>query len=101
VVPKGDRRRALVALRDRLAQETDDTLWAKHKRECNCQCGMGDGRLLVALVKELRDTLRELDSLPDEGRESAVDKLTSRVSATRDELSEKRTTRRRSAAPAS
>jgi hypothetical protein len=62
---------------------------------------MGDGRLLVALVKELRDTLRELDSLPDEGRESAVDKLTSRVSATRDELSEKRTTRRRSAAPAS
>lgn len=88
VAPANDRRATLVAIRDRLAQETDDTLWAKHKRECNCQCGMGDGRLLVALVKELRAVELELSSLPETGGEvSDLDRLA-------DELAPRRATRR-------
>ena len=94
VVPVGDRRKALEAIRDRLAQETDDTLWAKHKRECNCQCGMGDGRLLVALAKELRETIRELDSLPVAAKEeSSVDRVRAAAAAKRDELAVRRARR--------
>jgi hypothetical protein len=88
VIPEGDRRESLVAIRDRLALETDDTLWAKHKRECNCQCGMGDGRLLVALTKRLSEVLAELAALPDEKSEvSDLDRLA-------DELAPRRATRR-------
>jgi len=93
VVPEGDRRASLEAIRDRLASETDDTLWAKHKRECNCQCGMGDGRLLVALVKELRETIRELDSIPPASKESTIDRLRTQVAAERDELAAARARR--------
>jgi hypothetical protein len=64
VAPLNDRRQTLLAIRDRLARETDDTLWSTHKRECDCSCGMGDGRLLVALVKELRAVEAELAGLP-------------------------------------
>lgn len=87
VVPRGDRRDSLIAIRDRLAQETDDTLWAKHKRECNCQCGMGDGRLLVALTKRLSEVLAELAGLPEKGEVSKLDRLA-------DELAPRRATRR-------
>ena len=87
IVPKGDRRASLVAIRDRLAQETDDTLWAKHKRECNCQCGMGDGRLLVALTKRLSEVLVELEALPAAGGVSKLDRLA-------DELAPRRAQRR-------
>jgi hypothetical protein len=80
-VPAGDRRASLEAIRDRLAEETDDTLWAKHKRECNCQCGMGDGRLLVALAKELRAVIAELDTLPVGGERSTSDQLAARRAA--------------------
>jgi hypothetical protein len=59
---------------------------------------MGDGRLLVALVKELRDTIRELESLPVGGEESSVAKLRSRVTATRDELAARRADRSAGAA---
>lgn len=91
VVPKGNRRTSLEAIRDRLAAETDDTLWAKHKRECNCQCGMGDGRLLVALVKELRETIRELEGLPPVSKEvSPVERVRSAAAAKRDELAARR-----------
>lgn len=81
VVPAGDRRSALVAMRDRLARETDDTLWMRHKAECRCTCGMGDGRLLVALIKELRDVIRELESLPAAKGSSPSDELAERRKA--------------------
>lgn len=86
-MPKGDLRESLIAIRDRLAQETDDTLWAKHKRECNCQCGMGDGRLLVALTKRLSEVLAEIAGLPDAGKVSKLDRLA-------DELAPRRASRR-------
>jgi hypothetical protein len=75
VIPKGDHRASLIAIRDRLAEETDDTLWAKHKRECNCQCGMGDGRLLVALTKRLSEVLAEIAALPAAGKVTQLDRL--------------------------
>lgn len=93
VISSGDRRAILEAVRDRLGFETDDNLWQRHKAECVCTCGMGDGRLLVALTKELRAVLAELAGLPDEGEgKSDLDKLD-------DELAGRRATRR--AAPAS
>ena len=78
VIRSGDRRDSLVAGRDRLAAEADDTRWAQHKRECNCVCGMGDGRTLVAVLKELRVVLAELDALPNAERKSTSDELAER-----------------------
>lgn len=79
VVPQGDLRASLEAIRDRLAFETDDTLWAKHKKTCHCECGMGDGRLLVALTKRLSEVLAELSELPVEGGKTNLDSLSARV----------------------
>ena len=87
VVPQGDLRASLEAIRDRLAEETDDTLWARHKRECNCQCGMGDGRLLVALTKRLSEVLAELAALPGVAGVSKLDRIA-------DELAPRRAVRR-------
>lgn len=81
VVSRGDRRRTLEALRDRLAAEADDVTWEKHKRECTCVCGMGDGRTLVAIVKEIRATEAELDKLPGSGEVSDLDRLADGVVA--------------------
>lgn len=78
VVPAGDRRMSLEAIRDRLAAETEDTLWQRHKEECVCVCGMGDGRLLVALVKELRAVIAEVEALPNAKEQSASDQLAAR-----------------------
>ncbi len=90
VAPVGDRRRTLTAIRDRLAAETDDTLWTKHKNECACICGMGDGRLLVALVKELREVEKELAALPKAEEGNPLDAIVASVA----NLDQHRRTRR-------
>lgn len=87
VVALNDRRKTLLAIRDRLARETDDTRWAQHKRECRCTCGIGDGRVLVALVKELRAVEAELAALPSDEQVSDLDRLA-------DKLADNRATRR-------
>lgn len=81
VVPSGDRRASLEAIRNRLAAETNDTLWQRHKEECECFCGMGDGRLLVALVKELRAVIAEIETLPVAAEKSTSDQLAARRAA--------------------
>ena len=81
VAPLGDRRASLEAIRDRLALETDDTRWAKHKAECRCTCGMGDGRVLVAEIKELRAVMAELETLPTGKEKSTSDDLAARRAA--------------------
>lgn len=79
VLSTGDRRASLIALRDRLAEEASDVTWARHKAECRCSCGMGDGRVLVALVKELRAVIAELDSLPEPEGATKLDKIVDSV----------------------
>lgn len=91
VVPQGDLRASLVAIRDRLAAETDDVKWAKHKRECVCQCGMADIRALVALTKRLEETLAAIEALPKATSEvSAVDRVVAASARRRDELALRR-----------
>lgn len=93
-VPAGDLRKSLIAIRDRLAAETDDVKWARHKRECNCQCGMADIRALVALTKRLEETLAAIAALPEALKEaSKVDRVRAAAAKRRDELAERRTNR--------
>jgi hypothetical protein len=89
-VAPNDRRRWLEGLRDRLAREADENTWDKHKRECTCVCGMGDGRTLVAVLKELRTVVAELDALPGSGEVSELDRLADGVA---DDLATRRKTR--------
>lgn len=81
VTPRGDRKASLLAIRDRLAAETDDTLWTKHKNECSCVCGMGDGRLLVALVKQLSAVMAEIEEIKEPEGASALDGIVASVAS--------------------
>ena len=71
VVSTGDRRQALEAIRNRLAAELE----------------VAEGREVASVAKELRETIRELDSLPLPEGVSGVD-----------QLAQKRASRRRKAA---
>ncbi|WP_157251108.1 hypothetical protein [Nonomuraea typhae] len=66
-VGSGDRRRALKALRDKLAAELSGS----------------EGRTSAALAKELVAVLRELDSLPLPKEASSVDDLAAKRAARR------------------
>jgi len=96
VVASGDRAATLRVLRDRLAEELDEERAAEHRRECSCVCGMGDGRVIVAIIKELRAVVEELDGLPATDEESELDRI---AAGRADEVAERRT--RRLAVPAS
>ena len=87
IAARNDRRETLLALRNRLAAELDEDMWAKHKSDCVCRCGMSDERLIIALTKELRATEAELAGLPVVERKSGLDDLA-------DELSSRRASRR-------
>lgn len=89
VVPKGDRRASLEAVRDRLAMETDDLKWSKHRSECHCVCGMTDPRALVALAKEIRTVVAEIAALPEADGTSKLDDIVASVA----KLSEHRRSR--------
>lgn len=78
VVDSGDYRALLEAMLARLAAEADEVTWDKHKRECICVCGMGDGRTLVAVLKQLDVVARELEALPNPERRSRVVELADR-----------------------
>lgn len=67
VVGSGDRRCALQAIRDRLAEEL----------------GAANGAAAAVLAKELRATLAELDALPGGREVSPVDDLSARRAARR------------------
>lgn len=66
-VESGDRRSALEAIRDRLAEELAGA----------------DGKDAAPLARELRATLAELESLPGGKEVSAVDDLSARRAARR------------------
>ncbi|MGK5737264.1 hypothetical protein [Micromonospora sp. URMC 103] len=67
VVASGDRRAALEAIRDRLAGELT----------------VAEGREVASVAKELRETIRELDSLPLPEGVSGVDQLAKKRAARR------------------
>jgi hypothetical protein len=64
-VRSGDRRRALTALRDRLADEAE----------------LAEGRDLAPLAKQLAEVIRELDALPLGKEASTSDALAARRAA--------------------
>lgn len=90
IVQSGDRGKSLRAVRNRLAEELDEERAALHRRECVCVCGMGDGRVIVALIKELRAVMEELEGLPVEEEESRLDRI---AAARADELAARRSRR--------
>lgn len=89
-IPLGDRFKSLLAVRDRLAAETDDLKWSKHRAECHCVCGMTDVRALVALTKEIRSVLSEIAAEPEAEGVSKLDDIHASVA----DLDDHRRTRR-------
>lgn len=90
VVASGDRAKSLRVLRDRLAQELDEERAAVHRRECHCVCGATDGRTTVAIIKELRAVIAELDAMPAEEEDTRLDRI---AAARADDLAARRTRR--------
>lgn len=74
VVAREDRRESLSAIRDRVAAELVGA----------------EGRDVAALAKELREVIREIDSLPTAERVTPLDKLAGAVS---DDLAHRRAAR--------
>jgi hypothetical protein len=74
VVAGGDRRRSLEVIRDRVAAEL----------------ALAEGRDVAVLAKELREVIRELDSLPGVGMETPLDRIAGSVS---DDLAKRRAAR--------
>jgi hypothetical protein len=74
IVDRDDRRASLEAIRRRVAEELQEAV----------------GRDVAVLAKELRDVIRELDSLPAVGRESPLDRIAGAVS---DDLAKRRARR--------
>lgn len=68
-VASGDRRRALTALRDRLAEEIE---------------GSRSSMAIAPMAKQLTDVLKELDGLPIPGEVSRVDELARRAARRRE-----------------
>lgn len=78
VVSSEDRRASLSAIRDRVARELVGA----------------EGRDVAALAKELREVIREIDSLPTAERVTPLDKLAGAVS---DDLAQRRADRQAAA----
>jgi hypothetical protein len=74
VVARDDRRQSLEAIRDRVARELQES----------------EGRDVAVLAKELREIIRELDSLPATERVTPLDELAGAVS---DDLAKRRADR--------
>lgn len=81
-VKSGNRRRALVALRDHLTGELERTDY--------------DGRVVAAIAKELRAVLLEIDKLPGGEEKSELDRIAESIPA--DELAPRRANRKSGAA---
>jgi hypothetical protein len=77
-VRSGDRRRALVALRDRLAVEVE-----RVAEDGFCPACKRGSSSVAPLAKQLRDVVEELDRLPVAEGESVVDDLDARRAARR------------------
>jgi len=94
VVPDGDLRASLTAIRNRLAEELDDLKWSRHKRECHCTCGITDPRSIVALTKRLEETMNAIEALPKAtGEGSEVERVVAAAAKRRDELAARRARR--------
>lgn len=68
------RRATLEAIRDRLAGILDGTVG--HRPGCECECAAPwDTGKVAGVAKELREVIRELDDLPNEGGGSEVERI--------------------------
>src|SRR4051812_4735170 len=79
VVPRGDRRLSLEAMRDLLAGEVETAKLAEHRRECVCHCGMADLRALVARTKQMSGLMAEIDGLRETEGKSKLDDIVASV----------------------
>src|SRR5689334_529437 len=90
VVATGDLRDSLIAIRDLLAADANDLSWQRHKAECECYCGLVDGKTRVTIVKELRAVLEAIEAIPAGKEATAVDGILARATAKVDELAARR-----------
>jgi hypothetical protein len=88
VVPEGDLRASLEAMRDALAAQTDE-IDLQHRQGCRCSCGPRDGQLLAALTKRIEEIVLRIADLPEEEGKSDLDRLSARV----DDLAPRRAAR--------